>query len=147
MVGDGLSAINAMCRFWNQIHGTSYHERWQAADSWRCPVELEEFMIAVYCRIDALLAEVRAHPDLRRVRSRGPAPILDDAEVLTMEVVGEFLGLDQDAAIYRYFPSLDALVARTGWSAAALQAQLLELELAGDVARLPGGLFQRIASA
>jgi len=25
------------------------------------------------------------------------------------------------------------------------QAQLLELELAGHVARLPGGLFQRIA--
>lgn len=43
--------------------------------------------------------------------------------------------------------SLDALCARTGMSAAALQAQLLELELAGRVARLPGGLFQRIARA
>ena len=43
--------------------------------------------------------------------------------------------------------SLDAMVARTGWPAAQLQAQLLELELAGDVARLPGGLFQRIAHA
>jgi DNA processing protein len=41
--------------------------------------------------------------------------------------------------------SLDALCARTGFSAAELQAQLLELELAGSVARLPGGLFQRIA--
>ena len=38
---------------------------------------------------------------------------------------------------------LDALVARTGISTAELQAHLLELELAGDVARLPGGLFQR----
>ena len=43
--------------------------------------------------------------------------------------------------------SLDVLVARTGWPAAQLQAQLLELELAGDVARLPGGLFQRIGHA
>lgn len=43
--------------------------------------------------------------------------------------------------------SLDALVARTGWPAAQLQAQLLELELAGDVGRLPGGLFQRIGHA
>ncbi len=43
--------------------------------------------------------------------------------------------------------SLDALIARTGISAAMLQAQLLELELAGEVARLPGGLFQRIAQA
>lgn len=43
--------------------------------------------------------------------------------------------------------SLDALVARTGWPAAQLQAQLLELELSGEVARLPGGLFQRIDHA
>lgn len=40
---------------------------------------------------------------------------------------------------------LDALVARTGMDAASLQGQLLELELAGLVARLPGGLFQRMA--
>jgi len=39
---------------------------------------------------------------------------------------------------------LDALIARTGTSAADLQAQLLELELEGRVARLPGGLFQRV---
>ena len=43
--------------------------------------------------------------------------------------------------------SLDALSARTGWSAAALQAKMLELELDGHVARLPGGLFQRAAAA
>jgi DNA processing protein len=43
--------------------------------------------------------------------------------------------------------SLDALSARTGWSAAALQAKMLELELDGHVARLPGGLFQRTAAA
>lgn len=40
---------------------------------------------------------------------------------------------------------LDALVARTGTSAAQLQAELLEHELAGQVARLPGGVYQRIA--
>ena len=66
-------------------------------------MDLEEFMIAVYCLLDELLDELQADPDWRRVRRRGPAPTLDDAEVLTMEVVGEFLGLDQDAAIYRYF--------------------------------------------
>src|SRR5262249_8747114 len=42
---------------------------------------------------------------------------------------------------------LDALIARTGIPAPLLQAQLLELELAGHVGRLPGGLFQRLASA
>jgi DNA processing protein len=43
--------------------------------------------------------------------------------------------------------SLDALIARTGIDASRLQARLLELELDGSVARLPGGLFQRVASA
>jgi DNA processing protein len=42
---------------------------------------------------------------------------------------------------------LDALIARTGIPASLLQAQLLELELAGEVARLPGGLFQRLVRA
>ena len=40
---------------------------------------------------------------------------------------------------------LDALIARTGMDAAALQVALLEYELAGRVARLPGGSFQRMA--
>lgn len=43
--------------------------------------------------------------------------------------------------------SVDALVARTGMDAASLQVALLELELEGRVARLPGGLFQRMGSA
>jgi len=42
--------------------------------------------------------------------------------------------------------SLDALQARTGLPTARLQTQLLELELGGQVARLPGGLFQRLAA-
>ncbi len=40
---------------------------------------------------------------------------------------------------------LDALSARTGDDAATLSARLLEFELGGRVARLPGQLFQRIA--
>lgn len=39
--------------------------------------------------------------------------------------------------------TLDALQARTGWPAGELNARLLDLELAGQVARLPGQLFQR----
>ena len=41
--------------------------------------------------------------------------------------------------------SLDALMNRTGWDAAQLQAQLMELELDGQIARLPGGMYQRIS--
>jgi hypothetical protein len=66
-------------------------------------VDLESFTIAVYGRIDELLDELQGDPDWRRVRTRGPAPVLADSEVLTLEVVGEFLGLDQDMAIYQYF--------------------------------------------
>ncbi|MEO5882521.1 MAG: DNA-processing protein DprA, partial [Caldimonas sp.] len=40
--------------------------------------------------------------------------------------------------------SLDALVARTGMTTAELSARLLDLELAGRVARLPGQIFQRV---
>ena len=43
--------------------------------------------------------------------------------------------------------TLDALLARSGESASTLNAQLLELELAGAVCRLAGGLFQRVARA
>ena len=43
--------------------------------------------------------------------------------------------------------SLDELQARTGLDTPRLQAQLLELELEGRVARLPGGYFQRLTVA
>jgi DNA processing protein len=39
--------------------------------------------------------------------------------------------------------TLDALIARCGWPAHLLSAKLLEFELTGQVARLPGGLYQR----
>lgn len=40
--------------------------------------------------------------------------------------------------------SLDVLIARCGWPAHELSAHLLTLELSGQVARLPGGLYQRM---
>jgi DNA processing protein len=43
--------------------------------------------------------------------------------------------------------TLDALLARTGEATATLQARLMELELDGRVARLPGGLYQRRGAA
>lgn len=41
--------------------------------------------------------------------------------------------------------TLDALVGRTGQSAAELSVRLLDLEFEGRIARLPGQLFQRVA--
>ena len=42
---------------------------------------------------------------------------------------------------------LDALQARTGMDTAALQAELMTLELMGQLVRLPGALFQRLVRA
>jgi DNA processing protein len=42
---------------------------------------------------------------------------------------------------------LDALQARTGFDIATLQARLMELEIHGQLSRLPGGLFQRLVRA
>ena len=59
---------------------------------------------------------------------------LFDAEVEVLQAIG-------------FDPvGLDALQARTGLDAPTLQAQLMLLELQGQVASLPGGLFQRQAS-
>lgn len=59
-------------------------------------------------------------------------------------------GLAEDALLQAlgFDPvGLDELVLRTGIGAAELSARLLELELDGRVARLPGQLFQRLARA
>ena len=40
--------------------------------------------------------------------------------------------------------TMDALISRTGWPAQDLSARLMTLELDGQVARLPGGLYQRL---
>jgi hypothetical protein len=39
----------------------------------------------------------------QRVRERGPLPRLTDAEVLTIEIIGEYLGLDRERALLDYF--------------------------------------------
>jgi hypothetical protein len=59
-------------------------------------VDLSTFIVAVFCLVDDQLKG-------RRVRQRGPTPKLSDSEVLTIEIVGEFLGLDTDKELYRYF--------------------------------------------
>lgn len=60
---------------------------------------IDDFMIYVFCFVDASLRELFSKP----LRTRGFAPKLSDAEVITMEIVGEFMGKDCDKAIWRYF--------------------------------------------
>jgi hypothetical protein len=50
-----------------------------------------------------VLAALASDPDWRRLRQHGLAPMLADDEVLTMAVMGEFLGYGQHVAIHHYF--------------------------------------------
>jgi hypothetical protein len=63
-------------------------------------MDLDTFIIAVFCLVDEAILQVTGG---HRLRERGPAPLLADSEVLTMEVVGEYLGLAQDSALFAYF--------------------------------------------
>jgi len=61
---------------------------------------LEDFIINLFCWVEDRLNRLMGD---QRLRQRGFAPKLSDGEVLTMEVVGEFLGLDTDQRIGQYF--------------------------------------------
>jgi hypothetical protein len=63
-------------------------------------MDLDDFIIAVFCLVDEAVPGVTAG---YRLRQRGPRPTLADSEVLTMEVVGEYLGLVQDSVLFAYF--------------------------------------------
>jgi hypothetical protein len=59
-------------------------------------MDITTFIITVFCLIEDQLVG-------KRLRRRGPQPTLRDSEVLTIEVVGEFLGLETDSSIFAYF--------------------------------------------
>src|SRR3954468_19925061 len=63
-------------------------------------MDLETLTVAVFCLVDDLVRDL-CHD--RRLRQRGPAPVLADSEVLTVEIVGEFLGLDTDRGLHAHF--------------------------------------------
>lgn len=54
------------------------------------------FLVTVFCLIDDWLKG-------QTLRQRGPAPALRDSEVLTIEIMGEFMGIDTDKGLYLYF--------------------------------------------
>lgn len=60
---------------------------------------LEDFIIYVYCCVADIYSQVVDVP----LRRRGFKPKLTDSEVITMEIVGEFLGQDKDKGIWEYF--------------------------------------------
>ena len=59
-----------------------------------------DFIITVFCIIDDELERIL---NGKKLRQRGRYPILTDSEIITMEIVGEFLGKDCDKLIWEYF--------------------------------------------
>src|SRR3954464_15337204 len=63
-------------------------------------MDLETLIIVVFCLVDDFVRDLCRG---RGLRQRGPTPVLADSEVLTVEIVGEFLGLDTDRGLHAYF--------------------------------------------
>jgi hypothetical protein len=63
-------------------------------------MNLDDFIITCFCTIDEMLPMVTKG---KRLRERGPLPKLADSEVITMELVGTYLGLSQDQEMFDYF--------------------------------------------
>ena len=60
---------------------------------------VEKFITNIFCLIDDLYNTIITTP----LRCRGTATKLADSEVITIEIVGKWLGHHHDKAIYEYF--------------------------------------------
>jgi Transposase DDE domain len=60
---------------------------------------INDLLLETFCWVDD---EIKALVG-GRLRQRGPAPTLAESEVITMELVGEYLGRDQDKQLFEYF--------------------------------------------
>ena len=93
-----------------------------------------------------VIEELRSSGGVPAVSSQSQSP--DDAVAADDPTADNSAAADPVLRALGHDPaSLDALMARCGWPAHELSAKLLELELMGHVARLPGGLFQRLQQA
>lgn len=89
-------------------------------------MDLDTLIITMFVTIDDEIKIAQQRLRVGRLRQRGPAPRLADAELLTMECVGEFLGLDADKHVVtyfaRHFPHFFPALARTHRTTFARQA-------------------------
>lgn len=103
----------------------------------------QELLLEVFCLVDDEMQAL----GLGRLRRRGPLPTLSDAEVITIEVVGEFWKLNTDRDLYRHFRQYHGgefpALLRVGRTTFARQAanlfrvkQAIQQRLAGKLAGL-----------
>src|SRR5256885_1512493 len=77
---------------------------------WSCHTHLTEeamtfddYLLELFYLVDTQLEALKSELGLPRLRRRGPEPVLHDSEVITMELAGEFRGIDTDEGIYAFF--------------------------------------------
>jgi hypothetical protein len=63
-------------------------------------MSIEDFIITVYCLVDETLTKIMG---TQKLRQRGFEPTLSDAEIISTEVIAEFLGIDTDKGAWEYF--------------------------------------------
>lgn len=61
---------------------------------------IEDFIITVYCLVEDSMRKLMG---AQKIRQRGFNPSLSDSEIITMEVVAEFFGIDTDKGAWEYF--------------------------------------------
>lgn len=61
---------------------------------------MEDFIITVYCLVEDVLKKLLCDQKLRK---RGFQPSLSDSEMISMEIIAEFLGIDTDKGAWEYF--------------------------------------------
>jgi hypothetical protein len=83
----------------NQVHNheNQYVSIGSRGLSWEGKMDLDTLIITVFDRLDEAVKNVLKD---RPLRQRGPKPTLAAAEVLTMEVVGAYLGFSEETALY-----------------------------------------------
>ncbi len=63
-------------------------------------MNLDDLIINVFCLVDDQLIEL--HKGIKW-RTRGFAPRMSDAEVITIEIIGEYLGLSKETQLFHHF--------------------------------------------
>lgn len=63
-------------------------------------MSLDDFIITCFCWIDDALPAIM---EGKKLRQSGPAPKMSDSEVITIELVGTYLGLSQDQELFESF--------------------------------------------
>jgi len=103
----------------------------------------EDYLLELFYLVDTELEALKSELHMPRLRLRGPEPVLHDSEVVTMELAGEFKGIDTDEGIFEFFrhyhrgefPRL-ACVTRTAFTRQAANLWRVKQLLHGRVLRL-----------